>query len=944
MLKLSTIPRCVFFLMILTAQLHAYGQGDIFFSGPGLGTYCAGSTIPITYDAHSIVFTAGNVLRVELSDATGNFSSPVPIGTLATEALTGTIAVTLPVNASGTAYRVRIVSSHPSFVGSDNGKILAIKQPPIATPTVTIFGPPTVCSGVSTEFTATPSNGGTVPSYQWKKNGTNVGTNTPSYIDNALTSGDAILCVMTSNRECVTTPTSNSNTLHVTVAPNVAPTISITADPSTTVGPGTVIYLSSSITAGGTAPGYEWKKNGVVISTSNAFTVSDLNDGDVIKATLTSNEMCVNPTTATSNEVHVSIDNTQTRSGHSWEFRASQPDGANTIARSNASGFSIGSKGYVGVGYVMVGPAITSRKDFWEYDPTTDVWTQKADFAGAARYNAASFSMGTKGYIGTGMSATGTKKDFWQYDPATNLWAQRADIPGPAREQAFGMAIGTKGYIGGGFTNGQGDFKDFYEFDPATNTWQARADFGGGKRMGAAAFSIESKGFVAGGYSSSTDTWYKDLWDFDPVANLWTKRADMPGNGRTRATAFTMAGSGYVGLGNSKNGYEGQFFQYSPSANSWTWKPYYPGPGGGNQGNAMTIGNRSFVYKDGRWVEYSLLTMSSFSAKLCSTEGTTINWDASGFTFGPGNTFTAQISSQANFSVTTMLGTTPSSAARGAINAVVPSSVSSGNYYVRVISTNPVISTLTERVNITELPPNHLISVETGATVCKDVPTSFKSNLTGAGFQWYRNNDPVGTDSPTYVESTLSTGDVIKSVRSYTDGCKAPVAMASNSISMTVNAPPKPVVSLNANVLQSTPAVTYQWYLNGTGIAGANRRTYQMIKDGVYKVRTSDNAGCFAFSDELANVYVGLEGELNGEQIAIYPNPAVDEMTLQLADDLVAKGCRYSVVNELGQTVVELKPAERTNRITLTGRSSGLYMVRLSLDGETIVRRIVKVE
>ena len=43
-----------------------------------------------------------------------------------------------------------------------------------------------------------------------------------------------------------------------------------------------------------------------------------------------------------------------------------------------------------------------STKDFWEYDPVANTWTQKADFGGAARDSAVGFSIGSKGYIGTG--------------------------------------------------------------------------------------------------------------------------------------------------------------------------------------------------------------------------------------------------------------------------------------------------------------------------------------------------------------------------------------------------------------------------------------------------------------------------------------------------------------------------------------------------------------
>jgi N-acetylneuraminic acid mutarotase len=1020
-------------LIIVTGQLAAYGHDDIYFTVSGSGSYCAGSPATLHYTAHAVSFTSGNVLRAELSDASGNFSSPVLIGTLSSTANTGFITITFPAGASGTGYRIRIVSSNPAVTGSDNGSNLAIHQPTAAsvsiaitggsnilcdthdatfnatptgggtspsyqwyvngntaginsatfngtglqngdkifckmtsnlpcplpeiapsntitiihkttaTPGVTIAGPPAICSGLGAGFSAIPANGGTMPSYQWKKNGDTVGTNTDSYTDPVLIAGDVISCVMTSNRECLTMPTATSD-FTINVTPIVTPTIQITADPATTVGAGSVIYLSTVITGGGASPGYQWKKNGDLIGTTNALSLTTLNNGDVIKATLTSNQDCAQPNIVHSNQIVVSIDNNLTRTKHAWEPRASQPDGPNALVRSNASGFSIGSKGYVGLGYVMTPAGITYRKDLWEYDPATDVWTQKADFPGVGRYNAIGFNIGNKGYIGMGMSATGTRKDFWQYDQTSNTWIQRSDLPGPAREQAFGFGIGTKGYVGGGFTNGQGDYKDFYEFDPASNTWQARAEFPGGKRMGSATFTIDQKGFVAGGYSSSGDTWYKDFWDFDQAANVWTRRADMPGNGRSRATGFSIAGNGYIGLGYSKDGYEGQFFQYTTSSNSWSWKPYYPGPVTSNMGTGMSIGNRAFVYKDGKWIEYSILTIGALSSKLCSTENVTVSWDASGFTFGPNNFFMAQISPQPNFSITTVLGTTTSPGSAGAFQATIPGSVGAGVYYFRIISSNPVMSSLLEQVKVTALPTNHVITAEKGATVCKDTPAYFKSNLTGTGFQWFRNNNPVGTDAPDFADSNLATGDVIKSVRSYAEGCQGPVGMSSNSITMTVRDPPKPVVTIAPNILSSTQAMAYQWYLNESVIHGATGQTHQMTKDGVYKVRTTDNGGCFAFSDEIKNVYVGLEDEYSSAQISIFPNPAMNELTLQITDDLVSQGCNYSIINELGQSVVSTRPAETINRIGLTGSAPGLYLVRLSLNGETIIRRFLKVE
>src|SRR5438552_2068704 len=107
-----------------------------------------------------------------------------------------------------------------------------------------------------------------------------------------------------------------------------------------------------------------------------------------------------------------------------------------------------------------------------------DTWTQKADFGGAARSGAVGFSIGGKGYIGTGYDGSDTK-DFWEYDPATNAWTQKADFGGIARENAVGFSIGSKGYIGTG-ANFDAAPTDFWEYDPATNAWTQKADFGGG--------------------------------------------------------------------------------------------------------------------------------------------------------------------------------------------------------------------------------------------------------------------------------------------------------------------------------------------------------------------------------------------------------------------------------------------------------------------------------
>jgi hypothetical protein len=74
-----------------------------------------------------------------------------------------------------------------------------------------------VCAGTNVTFTASPTHGGTLPAYQWKLNGGNVGTNSSTYSSTSLAQNDQVSCVMTSTSQCVTSPTATSNTVTMTV-------------------------------------------------------------------------------------------------------------------------------------------------------------------------------------------------------------------------------------------------------------------------------------------------------------------------------------------------------------------------------------------------------------------------------------------------------------------------------------------------------------------------------------------------------------------------------------------------------------------------------------------------------------------------------------------------------------------------------------------------------
>jgi hypothetical protein len=54
-----------------------------------------------------------------------------------------------------------------------------------------------VGNGTVGVFTAVPTNAGASPNYQWQLNGGNVGTNSPSYANGALSNADQVVCILT---------------------------------------------------------------------------------------------------------------------------------------------------------------------------------------------------------------------------------------------------------------------------------------------------------------------------------------------------------------------------------------------------------------------------------------------------------------------------------------------------------------------------------------------------------------------------------------------------------------------------------------------------------------------------------------------------------------------------------------------------------------------------
>ncbi len=181
---------------------------------------------------------------------------------------------------------------------------------PVLTPSVLIVSSVSgaICPGQSVTFTAYPTNGGAPPAYQWQVNGINTGINSNTLTTTTLVNGDNVTVILTSNENCLTTPTANSNVINIVVTLPTNPSVSISSNPSGPVCQNDNIIFTAIPVSGGPAPVYQWQVNGVNTGIGgSSFAISSLNNGDDVSVVMTSSLTCLATNIANSNIITVVV-------------------------------------------------------------------------------------------------------------------------------------------------------------------------------------------------------------------------------------------------------------------------------------------------------------------------------------------------------------------------------------------------------------------------------------------------------------------------------------------------------------------------------------------------------------------------------------------------------------------------------------------------------------
>lgn len=255
-------------------------------------TICAGSSM-----------TYSNLSTGGLTSYTWNFGGATPATSTSTNPVVtytapGTYSVALTAsNAIGTSTYTQV-----NYITVTNtvSPSLSINQ---------ISGSNPLCQGASASFTATPVNGGTAPSYQWKINGSNVGTNSPTFSSTTLSNNASLTCVMISNAVCPSPTNASSSAITMTVNSNAPASLSIALIAGNNpLCSGSAVSFTAIPVNGGTTPSYQWKINGSPVGTNSSnFTSNTLANGDLVNCELSSNAACASTTFAVSSSITMSV-------------------------------------------------------------------------------------------------------------------------------------------------------------------------------------------------------------------------------------------------------------------------------------------------------------------------------------------------------------------------------------------------------------------------------------------------------------------------------------------------------------------------------------------------------------------------------------------------------------------------------------------------------------
>ncbi len=155
-----------------------------------------------------------------------------------------------------------------------------------------------------------------------------------------------------------------------------------------------------------------------------------------------------------------------------------------------------------------------------------------------------------------------------------------------------------------------------------------------------------------------------------------------------------------------------------------------------------------------------------------------------------------------------------------------------------------------------------------------------------------------------------------------------------------------PVISQTGSVLQSTLATTYQWYLNGNPIAGANSQTYNFTLSGNYYVEVTYADACPYVSNTISITITNIQESSIQDNVLIYPNPANDYLIINW-EIYSGVNTTLEITNVLGkqlyfEQLIGSKSGSNSKKIDISQYESGIYFIQLNSETFYKVEKVLK--
>jgi sugar lactone lactonase YvrE len=214
-------------------------------------------------------------------------------------------------------------------------------------------------------------------------------------------------------------------------------------------------------------------------------------------------------------------------------------------------------------------------------------------------------------------------------------------------------------------------------------------------------------------------------------------------------------------------------------------------------------------------------------------------------------------------------------------------------------------------------------------------------NATGNGsfsYQWYSNTSPVNVGGTKINGATLPTFTPNSPQRNwYYAAITGSCGTFNSSVSGLIIgiSVPKPIITseVGTPLLTSSPATSYQWFFNGSPIAGATARNLEPNSIGQFTVTTSEGSCQSKMSDAINVLITGLGDDFS--TVEVYPNPVADYLNVNTKSSGIAQ-----ILDLTGAIVWEAQLTDQSFQVNVRGLANGLYL--LKIPGSPQIHKFVK--